>query len=618
VNALAGLPDFSALVSSEVATAFAPFSGGSYAVVPQRAMLATDSNGNPDVLLELFQQMGDFTASGSHAVLDLTVGWDFPLDAALVEVRANVAGGTVQPLSIHSGFARLYPTSTQVAPAADLLTPVPLGWLSPDGARWTPRLSADAGELIKGSLAGGSLLLGVRVEFDAAGVAQRTPVSVQFDPVALLNALLAGKASRSMAVADVLAVFTQSTGLPLKTSGTATPDFAQAMTDRVVATFASLTAAPGLSDPSTVAFVDASALTPGTIAWDLSQPALAYRQWVLELDATSELRAAVAKNGLDFFVKEVTAPPLEAGVYSIDVTANLPPNRNGVPAIGANIELAANPPFRPASSSVQVVLAEPSDRGSAVVHLSPDEPFGYGVRSFALLVIPGTLPVELDAPAARPCSDAWVTLTADDFLVTFAHVTAADRLLALATVTIALQYTYGGRATLQQFTLTSANPSVSVGIPRDATSASLQLSAQPSDGGAPLALAAMQPGRINVDLPLFREYGPHTIDVSADFSSSGGTLVLELQSEGQSADPTATPDLLMLTAAQPSSTWGYVAASPFHPGYRYRRSATPPTPASAWSPVLSPFQPLLLDADGTMSASASASTSAPIPLAASS
>ncbi len=612
MEALAGLPDFATLASSDAATTFAPFSGGSYAVVPQRATLASDANGNPKVLLELFEQMGDLTASGSHAVLDLTVGWDFPLDAALAAVRSSVADATVQPLSIHSGFARLYPTTTQVVPAADLLTPVPLGWLSPDGARWTPRLSADAGELVKGSLAGGSLLLGVRLEFDAAGVAQRTQASVQFDPVALLTALLAGKTSRTMAVADVLAAFTQATALPLKTSGTIAAEFAQAMADRVIAAFASLTAAPGLSDPATVAFVDVAQLTPGTIAWDLSLPALAYRQWVLELDATSDLRAAVAKNGLDFFVKEIVAPPLEAGVYSIDVTANLPPNRNGVPAIGANIELAANPPFRPASSSVQVVLAEPSDRASAVLHLSPGEAFGYGVRSFALLAVPGALPVELDAPAARPCSDAWVTLTADDFLVTFAHVTAADRLLALATLTVALQYTYGGRIAAQQFTLTPATPSLSVGIPREAVDASLQLSAQPNDGGAPLALAPTQPGRINVDLPLFREYGPHTIEVRADLGSADGALVLELQSEAQSADAAATPDLLMLTAMQPSSTWGYVAASPFHPGYRYRRSAAPPAPAAAWSPILSPFQPLLLGADGTMPASA------PVPIAASS
>jgi hypothetical protein len=249
-----------------------------------------------------------------------------------------------------------------------------------------------------------------------------------------------------------------------------------------------------------------------------------------------------------------------------------------------------------------------------VVHLSPDEVFGYGVRSFALLTIPGALPVELDAPAARPCSDAWVTLTADDFQVTFAHVTGADRLLALATVTIALHYTYGGRAVAQQFALTPATPSVSVGIPREAIGAAIQLSAQPNDGGAALALAPMQPGRINVDLPLFAEYGPHTIEVRADLSAADGALVIELQSEAQSTDAAAAPDLLMLTAAQPNSSWGYVAASPFHPGYRYRRSATPPAPPSAWSPILSPFGPLLLGADGMLTTS----PSTPVPLEASS
>ena len=57
----------------------------------------------------------------------------------------------------------------------------------------------------------------------------------------------------------------------------------------------------------------------------------------------------------------------------------------------------------------------------------------------------------------------------------------------------------------------------------------------------------------------------------------------------------------MLAPAQPDATWGYVAASPFHSGFRYRRSATAALPAAAWSSILSPFQPLLLAADGTMS-----------------
>lgn len=589
---------------------FAPFGGGHYSVLPQQLVVAQDADGNPKFQLELINRLGDFSATGQYAVLDFALDGDFQLDDALTAARSADGGATVAPVIVNSGFARLYPTTNEVVPTPDLLVPVPLGWTGADYARWTMRLSMTAGELMKGAVSGGSLLLAVRIEFDVVGVAPRVPAAVEFDPVQLLASLLAGRATRQMAASDVLAVFTgPAQNYPLKIIGTPSGDFADAVSSRIIAAYGSLVPSPGTTDPPYIQFKDASQLESGTVHWDLSQPGTGYRQWVLMLDPLASLRDAAAKNGVDSLVKNVAIAPLQLGFCNIDFTSNLPAHRSGVPAVGVNVQVAANPPARPSSINQTLTLVEPDDAGSVQFRLSRNEALSYSVTGFAVVVAGQSEQQYLTDP--RTLGDVWVRLTANDLPVTFAHVTAATRLASLAKLTLGLTYTINGQAIQQQFALTTDAPDIAVGVPRIGSDSSLVITATPNDGSTALTLAPMSPGRIVVDLPSFREYGPHIVSIQANFDGATGSLFLDLLREDQVADSTAVPGKVLLTPDLPSATWGYVASSPFRGGYRYRRSGSSDVPPAPWSPVLSPFAPLVVNADGTTFTAVNSSNSQP-------
>ena len=608
---LNGLPDFQTPSLTPATSTFPAFQSGSYSVLPQQLALSVNDDGSPKFQLDIVKRIGDFSSAGQYAVLDFSLSGDFSLDKALAQVRSHDPSATVKPIAIDGGFARLYRTAGEVAPGSDVLAPVSLGLSGSDYARWTTRLSADAGELIKGAIAGGSILLGARVEFDVVGVAPRVDASVEFEPARLTAALLAGRQGRMLSTSDVVAAFTGAPeNFPLKIEGGApSGDFGGAVASRIFASFATLAPAPGIGDPPCVVFNDESQLPAGTIQWDLSQAALGRGQWVLTLDVLTTLRALAAQNGIESLVRYVSVPALQVGFCNVDVEANLPQNRLGVPAIGATVSLPANPPLRPSSISQTVTFAEPVDTGSVQFRISPAERLTYTVSGFAV-VAAGQIVREYQMPP-QPRTDAWVQLGADDFPVTFAHVTAAERLLALATLSVVLTYVLDGQPCQLQFVLKEQVAGVAMAVPRAASAASMTISASARDGSAALVLPPTAPGRIELDVTNFREFGPHRISIAA--ALTGGDPLLSLDFLAQQQDPSegAVPDGIFLTAEQPNATWGFVASSPFQAGYRYRRSALAHAPAGPWSPVLSPFAPLVLAADGTNIAGANATQPTP-------
>src|SRR5215472_5165377 len=182
---LTGSPDFASVITSAEVSMIAPFGSGSYSVLPQRLQLAMNPDGTPKFKLELTEVIDDFSDSGQFAELDFSIAGDFPLDTALSIARQSQPTAQVKPVTFDGGFGRLYQSASAVQLPSDVLSAIPLGWWSSDLARWTMRLSRDAGELIKGALQGeSSLLLGARVEASVTGVAPRLPVYAQFDPTA--------------------------------------------------------------------------------------------------------------------------------------------------------------------------------------------------------------------------------------------------------------------------------------------------------------------------------------------------------------------------------------------------------------------------------------------------
>jgi hypothetical protein len=603
---LTGLPDFAAMITSSEASLFAPFVSGSYSALPRQLQLATNADGSPKFEIDFAKTIGDASSIAQFAELDFSLAGDYALDSALSMARAKSPAATVRPATMDGGFGRLYAAAGAVPLPADLLSPIPLGWGTTDLAHWFQRMSGDAGELLKGALQGqSSLLFGARVEVSVLGVAPRLETYVQFDPAALLAALLAGHAGRSMAVTDVLSFFTA----PLSTypvTVSAVPDggnlnLAQIMTDRVIASYADLTPSPGVADSAFVQFRPMNQIDTAVTRWDLNEPTQVMRPWVFMLDPIGSVRALNDPAVLASVVKEVTFPALNLGCYRVYLTANLPRNRSGIAAVGTRVEMPPNPPVRPFSISKTALFTPPDDSGYVDLALGATEALAYSVTCFGVIAAGAFVQQYDSAPQAH--TGSWVQLSGDDFPLNFANVIASARLLNLATIHGVLSYQVGTHQVQQPFTLAAGSGSgaeVTVGAPAIASGVSIALQALPLDGGNAVSLPATAGGRIELDLHSFAGYGPHTVTVQCHMDTHSAPLFIECIPELQATNAQTIPSKVALTAEQPSAAWGYVATSPFRPGYCYRVAAATGSAPASWSAPRLPDDVLMLEADGML------------------
>jgi hypothetical protein len=121
-------------------------------------------------------------------------------------------------------------------------------------------------------------------------------------------------------------------------------------------------------------------------------------------------------------------------------------------------------------------------------------------------------------------------------------------------------------------------------------------------------------GQIQLDVNSFAGYGPHTVTVGCHLAAGDAPLFIEFIPELQAANSQAIPGKVALTSEQPSANWGYVAISPFHPGYCFRVAAAPGNPPVSWSVPRSSDAPLTLDLNGAVipdSGLTSSNTSSP-------
>ena len=231
-------------------------------------------------------------------------------------------------------------------------------------------------------------------------------------------------------------------------------------------------------------------------------------------------------------------------------------------------------------------LALPSDQARVPLQIGPDEPLAYTVTTFALVVAGGA--VHQLQGASKAGTGEWLRVTTDDWPVSFAHLTASDRLLQLATLSGALSYTLDGKPVTQPIVLKPGASDIAVPVPAAAKDASIALTASAADG-AKAQIGPLQPGLIRLDLPSFPGYGPHRIDIGCTFAGNEPPLVIELETEDGLRQGSAA-----LLPQSPTSIWGYVASSPFHAGFRYRPQG------GAWSAILQGVPSLMFKPDGTV------------------
>jgi hypothetical protein len=573
MDPLTGLPDFGKTLTADDTVAFAAFGGGPWSVLPAMGPVT-------DLQLTMIRRADDLSAAGSYAMLDVEVGCDYPLDKALELARAADPSATVAATPIELGFARLIPAGKTVALSDAMTAPIPLGWARSGGARWTDRLDLSTAELIKSALQGGSLLFGVRIEFSLSGVAPRTAAQVSFVPAALMPQLLGGAGGTFLAREDLVTRLSDQALSPALQTDAMRADVADALADRLLATFGQFAPAAGALDFGGFAF--SGPLPTERLDWDLSQPAAAMRAFVIRLDTVSGLAALDPAS----MVRELTIPPLDLGFRDVVLAANLPAPRIGAPAIGVRLSAPPAPPNRPSGINQTVTFSPPDDAGRATLRFDPSETFAYDLTPFALFAASG-LVREIDAPP-RPSNNNFVQLQASDFGLLFTHITASARLVAAATISGNLAYAFGGSEASISVKLDAATSDIALAMPAGATGASLTFTATATDG-AVTRLPAVAPGRIQLDFASFPTYGPRRLALHCHFLGEEPPLTLELEPEnGVGAASVA------LAPSAPDASWGYFAASPFHAGYRFRPAG------GTWSDTLDPGVPLNLTPEGVI------------------
>jgi hypothetical protein len=572
------LPDFQASLGAGATQFYAPFGGGEFLVLPAGAVLAVVS-GQPGLALSLVRRPDQPGSTGNYAMLDIQITENFPLDAALSLARGLSSGATVRPISIDLGFARLIPGGPGIVLPPEMTAPTPLGWATSEGARWTHNLDVSTGELIKGAILGGALLFTARIEFSIRGVAPRAPAVADFVPADLLAALLSGRPDGLIAAPELVERL-QDPALPLGVEGGVARDrVSQILADRLAAAYGSLVPAPAATDPPYFRLAKPSSAE--RVRWDLGTPTAVSRAFVLQVDPLSGLRPAA---DLAALIHEVTIPPLDLGMREIVATANLPPNRVGLPAVGARVSLPPAPPGRPSGIDKTAMFTPPDDQARIELQIDPDEALDYSVTGFAIIAA-GSSIYQLEAEP-RQASGEWLRVQGSDLPVTFAHLTASDRMMKQASVSGALKYSYAGKQATQPIALSAGAADVAVAVPTGAENASVTLTATTASGQS-ISLNPLRPGVIRLDLASFPGYGPHRVPVTCRFNGGESPIEIELESEDGS-----TQGSVSLAPSAPTAEWGYVAGSPFCPGYRYR------VRGGGWSNVLDPG-PLGLLPDGT-------------------
>ncbi|MBA3810273.1 MAG: hypothetical protein H0X27_01260 [Caulobacteraceae bacterium] len=558
MSGLDALPDFGAPLRVGDAGAWRGFGQAVCHVLPSALEVARRPDGGLGVSLSLQRRADDLGAGGMFGVLDVELAAHYPLDEALASARVEMDGATARALPIELGYARLVSPGSASGLDEATLAPQPLGWSAAGGARWTQRVDPAAALRLKGALENQSLLLGARLEFTVLGVAARTPGQASFEPAALLAVLLGpdpgGPASAEALVVDLTRSLSR---LPIEIAGE--PDrriLPQILADRLFGAYGALTPAAAPADPARILFRPPA---PGKVAWDLNQPVVVSRAFVLQLDMSAALAGAATGD----LVREIVIPALDLGFSQVDIAANLPPNRIGAPMLGARVHVGANPPDRPSGITQTVLFTPPEDEGVARLRLAPGESLAYDLTCFAVIAA-GARVSQGDGATTRR-AEAWVRLQGEDFPVAFGHLSATSRLMDMAVIEGTLTWNEPGGTARQPFRLDKAAPDVAVAAPRDAEGALIELAAAPLDGGEVVALPSLALARQVIDLTAFPGYGPHRVPVSCDFSNSEAAVTVDLVGEDG-----ANPATLTLTPSAPAATWGYVATSPFKAGWRYR------------------------------------------------
>jgi hypothetical protein len=572
---------------------------GSFLYVPGTLRLAQRHNPHEtvDFSLELVRGTSPFLPPQPYGVLDFSLVPSRFSAAALAVLRQQHPHAVVAPLLFTRGYLRLQSLAGAGESSNDFAPPVPLAANGLETVRLVQRLSQEATNLLKQYLEGASLSFRAMAEMEALTVAPRLPGRVKFQVSALLVALERLADTQRRITRDAVLHFWMQSASSLPVQIEVTPldldpaHFAHAMADHTLANFARFVPAAGASIEPTFE-LQAPPETNQEAIWDLSQPKIVPKIFVLTLNPFEEARRVVEAQGVQAVLHETVVPPLDTGFETILVSANLPPAVQGVRLLGVHLVAPPRPPQRVHPLTASRRFNQPGEIHRIDWRFAPLEPVEFEYKTF---VVPSTGSVEQIFGQPTRHTGNYLNLSVADFPLAFIPLSASELLLQEGTIQGICRYPQpeSGAPTEIPFALTAVQPAVTLALPQAAAAqASLAMEAVSLEDGTRLPLGSFPARGTRLDLMSLAAYGPHTIDIEAVFDQALPLIAIDLLPQGkpETAEHLST---LALTPEKPMAQWSYFASSPFRAGYCYRQRGLDGT-TGAWSTVRLPSERLVL------------------------
>jgi hypothetical protein len=616
MSLLRGAPDFGRIINSSGHKLFSAWEEDRrFVYLPAGLELSRrgDPAGEPDFSLELVRGENPFLPPQPYGVLDFRLR-SHPVPTELLDdLRQSNPGAVVSPAVFSRGYLRLVLQAGSDLHAPEFETPVTLASNGLDSTRYIRRLTPEAVALLKRVLQEGTLTFIAIAEMEVIGLAPRLPVRLEFQPGELHHALSAAANKDSLITSGSLISFWMRSlsSLPVRFL-TDIESFDRLSLAEILADWTAdelsefVPFVPGDPQPT---FRLRSPSQPDQLQrWDLSEGRSVPRIVILTLNPFDAVRQIVVDQGLQAVFKETQVPPLETGFTTMSVSANLPDRLHGVVRLGVNLLAPPNPPDRVSPLTRSLLLDDPDLVQTFEWRFAPHEPVAFQFNTFAILRQPAGIS-RFEAQSGFH-DDAYLLLKPSDFPLAFVPLQASAGLLGEATIQGVCRYPNpdGDQGLEIPFELTAALPSITLLLPPAAAElAEISLSARAVDGSAEIDLGSFPARAINLDLSSLPEYGPHRIQIEAQFDEPLSLLAIDFLPQGRMENPESA-DTIAFTPEKSTAAWSYFATSPFRPGFAYRLNTVAgapgmsgaisgmSTPPAGWSAQQSPFAPLRLRA----------------------
>jgi hypothetical protein len=559
--------------------------------LPPVSLAAQAGDGESPLRLDIVQQ--DRGSAGLERYSILSLG--FAAEFALAQARqaAFDAGQRVDlsPLPVEGGWLRLSAVQALNLPPA-LGELLPLDAASLGALNLAARLDSAATDLFVSALQRGLLAVGAQAWLRVRGVADRLPLSMSFDPAALLaaiRALTGGAASIDHALLRqrlIDAPQTLGLGLPASSGDILKQPLADAVIDRIAARYAS--PQPSTPDaPTGVRLVfDEAAMAPGRVQWNLAEPQLAPRLIAIEADPLGPLRTMAAADLHDAVVRCHDVRALASGWRSVTVRTNLPDRRVGVVSAQVELQLPAKPPARMFTIKTSAPLTA-ADRPIAIdLRLSPSEALSYQWQTTAIMLSDGRAE-QIKGPP-RKSDREHLLIGPDDFGLRLIPVEAEPVFLAQADIEVECVGTRKGKPWSARASLSDIAPDLAFAVPFDVDGAAIRATARAKSDGARRSMPAVEADSLRLDAFSFDGSGSRELELSCEFDDGANLRTIEIAPE-DGIDDAGKRRQVKFTRHSPQARWSWLSLSPFRGGYRWRWDAQSP-----WSAVLQPETPLRL------------------------